>query len=163
MSKALVVEAEKCNGCKLCVTACAQKHSGSDDPERSRIQIDEFQGVFMPVVCQQCEDAPCIASCPTSSRSRDEVTGKTDIDYKRCIACRTCIAVCPFGASRYDKVEKRVVACDLCDGHPECVRVCEPGALKYVDKRDIHLNRQLEAAEKLCGVLLPRSRNGAKT
>jgi carbon-monoxide dehydrogenase iron sulfur subunit len=162
MSKALVVEAEKCNGCRLCVKACSQRHDGSDDPARSRIQVDELQGVFMPVVCQQCEDAPCMASCPTSSRSRDEETGRTDIDYKRCIACRTCIAVCPFGASRYDKAEKRVVTCDLCDGDHQCVRVCGPGALKYVEKRDIHLSRQLEAAEKLCGVLMPRSRDGAK-
>ena len=162
VSRALVVEAEKCNGCRLCVKACSLKHTGSEDPERSRIQIHEFQGMFAPVVCQQCEDAPCIAACPTNSRSRDEVTGKTDIDYGRCILCKTCIAVCPFGASRYDKAEKRVVTCDLCDGDPQCVRVCEPGALKYVEKRDINSSKQVEAAEKLFGALVSRSRNGAK-
>jgi len=162
MSKALVVESERCDGCGRCVKACALKHAGTEDSERSRIRIEECQGVFVPVVCQQCEDAPCIASCPTSSRSRDDITGKTEIDYKRCIVCKTCIAVCPFGASHYDRVEKRVVTCDLCDGNPECVMACDRGAIKYVDKRDINLSKQVEAAEKLCAVLVPRVRGNSK-
>ncbi len=158
MSRVLVVDAERCDGCKECVKACSLKHGGTDDPERSRIKIDELQGVFVPVVCQQCEDAPCIASCPTSSRTRDRVTSKTKIDYGRCISCKTCIAVCPFGASHFDKVEDRVVVCDLCDGDPQCVRVCDRGALRYVEKREINLPKQFDAAEKLASASTGRAK-----
>ncbi len=158
MSRVLVVDAERCDGCKECVKACSMRHGGTEDPERSRIKIDELQGVFVPVVCQQCEDAPCIASCPTSSRTRDRVTSKTKIDYGRCISCKTCIAVCPFGASHFDKLENRVVVCDLCDGDPQCVRVCDRGALRYVDKREINLPKQFDAAEKLASASARRSR-----
>ncbi len=152
MTKALVVDPEKCNGCRLCEKACSLKHYGVEDPERSRIRIDEWEGLFFPRVCHQCEDAPCMTVCPTNSRRRDRKTGMTVVDHKRCIACKTCVAVCPFGACSYDRVTGQVVTCDLCGGDPQCVKVCEPGAVRYVEKGDIYLNRQLEAAGKLGGV-----------
>ncbi len=161
MSKALVVDPERCDGCNKCVKACALKHGGTEGPERSRIKIEDLHGVFVPLVCQQCEDAPCIASCPTSSRTRDRITNKTKIDYVRCIACKTCVAVCPFGASHFDHVENRVVVCDLCDGDPQCVRVCDRGALRYVDKREMNLPKQFAAAEKLAS--MPTGRAKSKT
>jgi Fe-S-cluster-containing hydrogenase component 2 len=151
MAKALVVDHEKCDGCRRCESACSLKHTGAVNPAPSRIRIDEWErhGVFVPVVCHQCEDAPCIAACPTNSRRRDEATGKTDVDYRRCISCKTCIAVCPFGATSFDPVSKQVITCDLCDGEPQCVKVCETGALSYIDKADIYRKRQVEAASKL--------------
>ena len=50
MTKALVVDPEKCNGCRLCEKACSLKHYGVEDPERSRIRIDEWEGFFFPRV-----------------------------------------------------------------------------------------------------------------
>ena len=153
MAKALVVNHEKCNGCRKCEEVCSARHGGVANPLSSRIRIMEWQpeGVFMPVVCHQCEDAPCIAACPTMARVRDEETGKTSVDYDRCISCKTCVAVCPFGASRYDPLSKRVVTCDLCDGDPQCVKACETGAITCLEKRDINKVRQYEAALKLYG------------
>lgn len=160
MAKALVINHEKCDGCKKCESACSLKHAGPDGPSVSRIRIIgwEPEGVFMPVVCHQCEDAPCIAACPTVSRSRDEETGKTIVDHDRCIACKTCVAVCPFGATRYDPATKQVVTCDLCDGDPECVKVCEPGAITYVEKADINRSSQFDAASKLYQTTSPALR-----
>jgi anaerobic carbon-monoxide dehydrogenase iron sulfur subunit len=93
-----------------------------------------------------------MAACPTNSRRRDRTTGMTVVDQERCIACKTCIAVCPFGACSYDRVTKQIVTCDLCGGDPQCVKVCQPGAVRYVEKGDIHLHRQLEAASKIGGM-----------
>jgi len=161
MAKALVVDWEKCDGCRKCVTACAVKHTGTEDASGSRIRIEEYQPdrVFLPIVCHQCEDAPCIVACPTMARTRDDETGKTAIDYRRCISCKTCVAVCPFGAASFDPATKRVITCDLCDGEPECVKACRTGAVTYVVKADVPQKKQFEAASRLLG--LPGS--GAKT
>ena len=40
MAKALVIDHEKCDGCRKCVSACAIKRTGTDDPVRSRIRIE---------------------------------------------------------------------------------------------------------------------------
>jgi Fe-S-cluster-containing hydrogenase component 2 len=154
MAKALVVDWEKCDGCRKCVTACALKHTGTDDPSRSKIRIEEWQpdNVFLPVVCHQCEDAPCMAACPTMARKRDEETGKTAIDYSRCITCKTCVAVCPFGAATFDPATRQVTTCDLCGGEPECVKACPTGAITYVLKADAHQKKMVEAAARLCGL-----------
>ena len=71
------------------------------------------------------------------------------IDYDRCIGCRMCVAVCPFGAVSFDSIQKRVVKCDLCDGDPLCVKFCMYGALQYVEASEQSVIKQRQAAEKL--------------
>ncbi len=151
MQKMLVVNYEKCTGCRLCELVCSVKHEGVSNPARARIAVPkwEMKGIMMPMVCRQCEPAPCIAACPTNARSRDEQLGRVVTDYDRCIGCKTCVAVCPFGAVGFDPVVKRVISCDLCDGNPACVEFCATRALEYVDATNINKKRQREAAEKL--------------
>ena len=56
------------------------------------------------------------------------------INYDRCIGCRMCMAVCPFGAMRYDTARRRVFKCELCNGDPQCVKLCPQEALQFVSK-----------------------------
>ncbi len=151
MSKMLVVNYEKCTGCRLCELVCSVKHEGVSNPSRARIHITkwEMEGIMMPMVCNQCEEAPCVTACPTNARSRDESLDRIVTDYDRCIGCKTCVAVCPFGAVALDPLAKRVIHCDLCDGDPVCVRFCETEAVQFVDASEINKRRQREAAEKL--------------
>jgi len=62
MSKVLAINYEKCTGCRLCELVCAVKHDGVSNPERSRIKVMkwESQGLYIPMSCQQCQDAPCM-------------------------------------------------------------------------------------------------------
>lgn len=151
MRKLLVVDYEKCTGCRLCELVCSVKHEGVSNPSRARIHIEawEMKGVMMPMVCNQCEPAPCTVACPTSARFLDEELGRIGVDYDRCIGCKTCVVVCPFGAVSVDTSADKVISCDLCGGNPVCVNFCETGALQYVDASKIHKKRQREAAEKL--------------
>lgn len=71
------------------------------------------------------------------------------VNYDRCIGCKTCVVVCPFGAVGFDHVAGKIISCDLCDGDPVCVRFCETEALQYVDASEVNKKRQREAAEKL--------------
>jgi len=131
--KVLVVDPQKCNGCKLCEIACSLFHDGEVDPARSRIHVIEWnlKGIFLPVFCQHCADAPCKKACPKDAISWQDDWGRVVIDYDRCVSCQMCVAACPFGAIGFDKAREVVLKCDLCDGRPQCVNFCEPGALTF--------------------------------
>ena len=52
---------------------------------------------IFPVMCMQCEDAPCIETCPEEAiRKRGD--GIVWIDEDKCIGCGECIAMCVYGA-----------------------------------------------------------------
>jgi len=151
MAKVLMIDYEKCTGCRLCEQVCSVKHEGVSNPARSRIRVVKWEeeGLYIPMVCQQCEPAPCIYACPTKSRSRDDHLARVMTDYDRCIGYKTCVVACPFGAVCFDPLAKKVISCDLCDGEPVCVKFCETRALQYVEDGDINKKRQRIAAEKL--------------
>jgi Fe-S-cluster-containing hydrogenase component 2 len=39
--------------------------------------------------------------------------------------------------------------CDLCDGDPQCVRVCQPKAIEYVEGYALHQARMMDSASKI--------------
>ncbi len=151
MAKALYIDYQKCTGCRLCELVCAVMHDGISNPARSRIKIIkwEAEGLYIPMTCQQCEDAPCMNVCPVKAISRDEELGRVVVDYNVCIGCRACVAACPFGAMNFNPIDKKVFKCDLCDGDPQCVRFCEEKAVDFVEVEDISILKKREAAERL--------------
>lgn len=150
-NKVLRIDHEKCTGCRLCELVCSVKHSQVSNPMRSRVRVMKFEqeGIYVPVTCQQCEDAPCAASCPRKALSRNQETGEVELDYDLCIGCRTCVNVCPFGAMHHDTIGRRVIKCDLCGGDPQCVRFCEVKCIEFVDAGDVSLDRKRDAARRL--------------
>lgn len=68
------------------------------------------------------------------------------IDEEQCIGCRACNVACPFGHAHYDPVARISVKCDYCGGEPECVRVCEAGAVSYVFSDESSRHRRRRAA-----------------
>ena len=151
MDKALVINHEKCTGCRLCELVCAVKHDGISNPTRSRIRVMkwEMEGLYIPMSCQQCEDAPCMNGCPVGAISRNEELNRVEVDYDICIGCRTCVSVCPFGAMTYNAFDRKVIKCDLCDGDPQCARFCEVQAIEYVSAADVSIDIKRNAALRL--------------
>jgi carbon-monoxide dehydrogenase iron sulfur subunit len=150
-NKVLKTDYERCTGCRLCELVCAVKHDHVSNPIRSRIRIIkwESEGIYVPMSCQQCEDAPCVIGCPAKALSRNMDMGRVEIDYEKCIGCRTCVSVCPFGAMHFVAADRKVIKCDLCDGDPQCVRFCDMKAVKLVDAGDVSLETGREAAKRL--------------
>ena len=150
MAKILMINHEKCTGCRLCELVCSVSHDGVSNPSRSRINIIkwEAEGLYIPMSCQQCEDAPCMTICPVKAISRDQVLDYVKIDYDVCIGCRSCVAVCPFGAMGFNVKDKKVFKCDLCEGDPQCVRFCDVKAIEYVDANQLNIIKKREAAQK---------------
>ena len=155
MQKVILIEQDKCTGCRLCEMVCSVKHEGVSNPSRSRISIIKWfmEGFHMPMVCQHCMEAPCIAVCPKDALSRDETLGSVELDYDLCIGCKMCVTACPFGGMGIDTVTNRVIKCDLCDGDPQCVRFCFPGALQFVEASAVNLRKKREAATKLAELM----------
>jgi Fe-S-cluster-containing hydrogenase component 2 len=151
MSKALYIDYQKCTGCRLCELVCSVSHDGISNPARSRIRVMkwEAEGLYVPMSCQQCQDAPCKLVCPVKAISRDEEKGHVFVDYDVCIGCRSCISACPFGAMSFNLKEKKVFKCDLCDGAPQCVRFCEVKAVDFIDVDEVSVIKKRSAAKRL--------------
>ena len=150
-NKVLMIDYEKCTGCRLCELVCSVKHDGISNPLRSRIRVIkwEAEGVYVPMSCQQCQDAPCMMGCPAGAISRCESTNRVEVDYDLCIGCRTCVSVCPFGAMNFNPIDRKVIKCDLCDGDPQCVRFCEVKAVDFVDADRIGQIKSRSAARRV--------------
>ncbi|MEW5910891.1 MAG: 4Fe-4S dicluster domain-containing protein, partial [Thermodesulfobacteriota bacterium] len=96
--RSLTADPKKCTGCMMCETVCSMVQSGVSNPSKSRIRIipRHLHGIYIPINCRQCEDAPCMTVCPREAISRDLNLGRIIIDYHRCISCRMCVSACPF-------------------------------------------------------------------
>jgi len=151
MDKVLSVDYRKCTGCRLCELVCTVMHDGVSNPARSRIRIVKWEdeGQYVPMVCQQCEDAPCRNVCPVGAISRDQEYGFLDVDYEVCIGCRSCVSVCPFGAMSYNMIDRKVIKCDLCGGNPQCVRFCDEKAVDYIPSDRLSTRKKRDAALRL--------------
>jgi carbon-monoxide dehydrogenase iron sulfur subunit len=155
MNRIIVVEPSKCTGCRLCEVVCSAAKHGAVNPTRARITVVKWESICLetPMLCQQCEAAPCMAICPVKALTLDEVLSRVNIDYDKCIGCRFCVAVCPFGAMGIDPADKKVIKCDLCDGEPKCVAFCETKALQYVDASLVNRTKMRLAAERLSSLV----------
>jgi len=147
----LEIDYEKCTGCQCCTIACALKRERISNPRLGRIQPArwEEEGVHIPIVCRQCEDAPCQRVCPVDALPRDPVTQVVNVDYDRCIGCRMCVIACPFGAMVVDPLANKILKCDHCDGDPMCVKVCRNEAVKYVPLTQSLYAKRMTGSQKL--------------
>ena len=91
--------------------------------------------------------------CPEEAIFRDKELDGVMIDKRRCIGCRMCVSVCPFGAMDFDEDQGRAYKCDLCDGEPECVKVCDVKALDYVGDNMLNYHRLKESSGKYYNVI----------
>ncbi|MBA7500536.1 Anaerobic dimethyl sulfoxide reductase chain B [subsurface metagenome] len=135
MEKILIIDAEKCSGCKQCEFVCSYIKEKMFSPIRSRIKVTRIDevGINIPIICQHCVEPICMDVCPVKAIYRDEQSGAIVINGDICVGCRTCFNVCPIGAIQINIDNKKVMKCDLCGGEPECVKACTYGALEFID------------------------------
>lgn len=159
--KVLLVDQEKCTGCRQCEMVCSVYHTGASNPSRSRIKVVKWEqvGLYLPMTCNHCEEAYCVEVCPTKACHREPENGhRVVIDKNLCIGCRTCIIACPFGQPFFDHQERVTVKCDYCDGDPQCVAFCNVKAVSFVNADEAHLAKKREAAAKLADLLLKHTK-----
>lgn len=161
----IISDPRNCTGCKACEVACAVAHldkpvttaGGVDSLLYSRVFVVKSGRAALSVRCRHCEDAPCSVACPVGAVSLKN--GVVLIDTQKCIGCKTCAIVCPFGSIElvYYEDEHKVVAhkCDLCEGKPggpACLRACSENALSLLDGnklRSLIQNKRLASIQDL--------------
>src|SRR5512136_864489 len=87
--------------------------------------------------------------CPLKSISMYEDLSRVMVDYDKCIGCRSCVTVCPFGAMNFNVIDRKVFKCDFCDGDPQCVRFCDMKAVDYMEADRVSTAKKRSAAEKI--------------
>jgi carbon-monoxide dehydrogenase iron sulfur subunit len=160
----LFVEVSRCMACHSCEMACAVAHSASKDlvsamgeePRPSaRMTVEAVGGMAVPLQCRHCEDAPCVTICPTRAIEKLGPNQPVIVTAVRCIGCRLCLMVCPFGVIRLERDGKAALKCDLCmerlaEGQdPACVTACPTGALRFGEIGEGIAERCREAARKV--------------
>jgi carbon-monoxide dehydrogenase iron sulfur subunit len=155
MDKALVANIDRCTGCRLCESICSLVHTETCNPERSRMRILKLEqkGMDFPMFCLQCEDAACIAACPVSAINRNKSTGTVEIDHELCTKCEECIIACPFKGIYFDRIEDKIIKCDLCGGDPKCVMFCDTKAIEFLEKDSVAMQKKRDSLQELARLL----------
>jgi tetrathionate reductase subunit B len=158
--KVFVVDTTKCNGCYNCQIACKDEHCGNDwtpyakpQPETGQfwMKMNEFvrgnapqvKMSYVPVMCQHCDDAPCIAACDDGGITRRD-DGLVIINPKTCTGCMNCVDACPYGAIYFNSHLSLAQKCTGCAHlldrgwtEPRCVDACPTGALMFGEESDL--------------------------
>jgi len=133
MEKILVVDLDLCTGCGLCELACSYEKTKEFSRTNSRIRMFVWPKTAecVPILCYQCEPAPCIRACGVpGALIRDPETDAVIVDPAKCITCKVCMVVCPYGGIGLDR-RGAIIKCDYCAGKPKCVAVCPTKAIVW--------------------------------
>lgn len=151
MTSFINASSQACIGCRTCEVACALEHVVPGAEFHPRLRVMRLDNLSVPVMCHQCENAPCVEACPCGALTMG--TERVEADASRCIGCQSCVVACPFGVI---SIETRagevpvIVKCDLCGDRergPACVDVCPTAALtKMTGQQLAELQKQRNIA-----------------
>jgi Fe-S-cluster-containing hydrogenase component 2 len=119
----------------LCATVCSARLVKEFNPSRSAVYVESLlpeKLVIRPYVCIQCDEHPCVESCPVEAIIDNKELGIYVVDKELCTACGACVEVCPYNGLRLDPAETCAIKCDICKGKPRCVEICPEGTLEIV-------------------------------
>jgi len=101
---AFVIDLRRCDGCGDCTLGCQKMHALPAEQEWIRVyDLVDATGhdYHMPVLCQMCEQAPCVQVCPVGA-TYHLADGPVVVDQSICIGCRMCMAACPYAVRTFN-------------------------------------------------------------
>ncbi len=147
---ALLIDLERCTGCKSCEAACKTEHRLGPGEYRNKVvwasALEEAGLAFLTLTCQHCERPACLRACPVNPKAiqKDAVTGIVRVDESRCTGCGECVIACPYSAMGYDAKGHHAVKCDLCvdrraegEATTACASVCPTQAIRFGKRNEL--------------------------
>ena len=161
--RAHVIDLDRCSGCDSCIVACKFENDVTLGHYWNRVlaigptgEYPNIEMYWLPVACQQCENAPCLVVCPTGASYRDADNDVVLIDKEKCIGCQYCTYSCPYGVRQINDDLGVMEKCTLCDhltarsdgnenirdtfdpehAVPPCCHNCTTGARHFGDLND---------------------------
>lgn len=169
----MVVRESHCIGCELCVEACKSTNNVPDAGYRTAVLErsipvgpEESKRVFMPILCNQCNNPPCTRVCPTKATYKDKTNGIVMMNIDICIGCKTCMAACPYNARYFNDDIRAVDKCNFCydtklkeskGKTTACASACPASVRVFGDLTDpeSHAYKQIHTPDKVFWVLRP--------
>lgn len=135
--KGFFVDIERCIKCHACEIACRVWNGINVPSYRTVMEMENgtyplVERTNISIACMHCEEPYCIAACPAKAISKRE-DGVVLVDKEKCLGCRLCSWVCPFGAPKYGP-DLKMQKCTFCNDRPEwmprtCEEVCPTNAI----------------------------------
>jgi Fe-S-cluster-containing dehydrogenase component len=165
--KSFLIDVDKCSGCSLCIIACKDEHVGNSyapwtatQPDTGHFWIDvipvergktpRVKMSYLPLLCQHCENAPCIKVCPEGAiKRRDD--GLVWIDPETCNGCGLCQKACPYDVIYLNDDLGIAQKCTGCAHRvdegllPRCAEVCPHDAIVFADETDSVFSQEGQA------------------
>ena len=138
----LVVNTDKCTGCRRCELNCTLVNDGCVSSYMSRVKVTrnlfasrndqglytEDKWTYYPDTCRQCADPACAKACPMKAIYADD-NGIKRVDTEKCVGCGMCTQACPWHMPTVNPITHKSSKCIQCGA---CVAGCPSGALSIV-------------------------------
>ena len=167
----LSLDVTRCTGCYSCFLACKDEYVGNDylpvsaaQPNEGHtwIRIEEIthgsgskvKVDYTPIMCQHCEDAPCIQPDNGGAVYR-RPDGIVVIDPVKAKGKKEIVDLCPYGAIYWNEGSSLAQKCTMCahmidrgEKTARCAESCPTQALVFGDLDDPESNISLLLKEK---------------
>ncbi len=117
---------------------------GFTDPKVEEQEVkpeDIAKAFFVPKLCNQCENPPCVQVCPVGA-TYQRADGVVLVDRSWCIGCGYCIMACPYGVRFFHPIYHTAEKCTFCihrlvkGMNTACVDACPFGARRVGNLKD---------------------------